>query len=98
MNRRRRSTRLGPLVAAVAPGALPHIADAGRKALPAGIDAYPYMPAKYRLHGSGPDALTVKKFLLEHWGLSASDAHTLLDEEASKEGIMGGLSAKTALT
>ena len=93
MTHRRRSALLGSLVAAVALGALPQLSHAGQKALVIGINAYPNMPAKYQLRGSRPDALAMKKFLLEHWGFSASDVRTLLDEEASKEGIMDGLNS-----
>ena len=93
MTHRRRSALLGSLVAAVALGALPQLSHAGQKALLIGINAYPNMPAKYQLHGSRPDALAMKKFLLEHWGFSASDVRTLLDDEASKEGIMDGLNS-----
>ena len=73
MTHRRCGPLLRSLVVAVALGALPHLAHAGRKALLIGINVYPNIPEKYQLRGSRPDALAMNKFLLEHWCLFPSE-------------------------
>ena len=64
---------------------------AAQKALVIGISTYPHLPPEKQLPGSRSDALKVKEFLRERWGLAESDMLVLLDTAATKAAILDAL-------
>ena len=80
-----------PCVAMLALGGFQSTALAGQKALLIGINVYPHMLPDKQLSDARQDALSMKEFLVEHWGFSSSDIRLLLDRDATKRKIMDAL-------
>lgn len=57
-------------------------------ALLVGVSEYPGLPASNYLEGPKNDVNTFKKVLIENWGYSESNIKTLIDSQATKEGII----------
>ena len=82
----------GTLVMAIlALAALSGATQASQKAVLIGINTYPHFPPKKQLKGPRYDALKMKAFLQEQWGLADSDILVLLDTDATKEAILDAL-------
>ena len=89
--RRIRNILHGPLLAVLALAALTGATQASQKALVIGINTYPHLSPDYQLSGARDDALKMKDFLQEQWGLEESDILLLLDTDATKAAILDAL-------
>lgn len=72
-------------------GAGPEAVVAGQKALLIGAGAYPHLPEDSQLRGPPNDVRAMSTFLVREWGFSSSDVRVLLDEEATKAGMLNAL-------
>ena len=90
MNQAFAAIRTVALVALVA-GAVLTPADAGQKALLIGAGEYPHLPHRFQLPGPSNDVQSMEAFLVEEWEFSPSDVRVLVDEQATKDGILRAL-------
>ena len=81
----------GSLTTMLALAALVSATQASQKALVIGVGAYPHMPPEKQLPGARSDAMKVKAFLQEQWGLAEADILMLLDTDATKAAVLDAL-------
>lgn len=64
-----------------------------RRALIIGIDKYPNLSERAQLEGCVRDAQDIARLLEERFGFSSSQMTTLLDEQATRDGILKAMNA-----
>ena len=86
-----RGTLLASVLVLLAGGGVPLPANSGQKALLIGVGAYPHLPLESQLLGPPNDARAMRAFLTAEWGFEAADIRSLIDEQATKQGILDAL-------
>ncbi len=77
------------LLPEVMPGA--EFPSPSRRALLIGIDRYPKLADRYQLGGCVNDVALLRRTLVEGYGFPPENVRTLLDAEATRTSILGGL-------